>query len=217
MKSTLLNIAAIAFIGLSVVACKDAKNKTEAKTAVNETEVSHEAVKYNADAQTAKIEWKGSKVAGTHHGTIKIAEGFFAADNGKLTGGTFVVDMNSIVNLDLEDQEYNDKLVNHLKSDDFFSVEEYPNAEFTITEVSEQEGKTMVNGNLKLRGVKKNISFPANVTVNEDKVTLISEPFTIDRTDWGIEFRSGKFTDLAKDKMIDDNIELQVELTADKA
>lgn len=217
MKSTFVNFAAIVFISLSVVACKDAKNKTEAKAAAEETAVGSESVKYNADAETAKIEWKGSKLAGTHHGTIKISEGFFAMNDGKLSGGTFIVDMNSIENLDLEDKEYNDKLVNHLKSDDFFSVANHPNAVFTITEITEKEGKTIVNGNLTLRDVKKNISFPTNVKVNGDKLTLTSEPFTIDRTDWGIEFKSGKFTDLAKDKLIDDNIELQVELTADKA
>lgn len=217
MKLTFLNLAAVAFIGLSVLACKDAKNKTEAKEAVQETEVTTESLKYNANAEATKIKWKGSKLGDSHHGTIKISEGFFAVENGKITGGTFVIDMNSIENLDVEDKKYNEKLVNHLKNDDFFSVETHPNADFTITEVKEQEGKTMVNGNLTLRGVKKNISFPAKITINDDKIILASDAFTIDRTEWGIEFKSGKFTDLAKDKLIDDNIELQIEVTADKA
>ena len=45
---------------------------------------------------------------------------------------TFIIDMSTITNTDLEDAEYNAKLVNHLKSDDFFGVEKFPTAKLEI-------------------------------------------------------------------------------------
>ena len=99
---------------------------------------------------------------------------------------------------------------------DFFDVENHANSVFAITGVEEKEGKAMVKGNLTVRGIKKNIEFPASISVNDNGVTLKSEPFTIDRTEWDVKFKSGKFEDVAKDKLINDNIELEVEVIATK-
>ncbi len=217
MKNQILKVATILFIGLTMVACKDAKNKTEAKDAQEVAETSNEAVQYAADLNSSNLTWKGSKLTGTHNGTVTISEGNFSVKNEKLVGGNFIFDMNSITVLDLEDAESNGKLTGHLKSGDFFDVENHANSAFTITGVEEKDGKTVVKGNLMMKNIKKHIEFPANVSVNGENVTLKSEPFTIDRTDWDIKFKSGKFTDLAKDKLIDDNIELQVEVKATKA
>lgn len=216
MKKQILKVATILFIGLTMVACKDAKNKTEATEAEEMAKTSTEAVTYTADVNGSNLAWKGSKLTGTHNGTIKISEGNFSVEGGKLVGGNFIIDMNSIVVLDLEDAEKNGKLTGHLKSGDFFDVENHANGAFAITGVEEKDGKTVVKGNLTVKSIKKNIEFPAIVSVSENGVTLKSEPFTIDRTEWDIKFKSGKFTDLAKDKLIDDNIELQVEVKGTK-
>jgi len=216
MKNQILKVVTVLFIGLTIVACKDAKNKTEASVAEEVKKTSGEAVKYNADADNSTLAWKGSKLAGSHNGTINISEGYFSFEDSKLVGGNFVIDMATIKNIDLEDAEYNAKLVGHLKSGDFFNVEEFSSSAFAITGVEDKGDHILVSGNLTVKGIRKNIEFPAKVSVNGDEVTFKSEPFTIDRTDWDIKFKSGKFTDLAKDKLIDDNIELQVEVKATK-
>ena len=141
MKNQFLKVAVVFFLGLSVIACKKANNETEAKTAEEVAQIADSAAKYNADTENSSVTWKGSKPAGEHNGTINISEGYLAFEDGNLSGGNFIIDMNTIVNLDLESEEYNTKLVNHLKSADFFNVAENPFSVFAITSVDEKEGK----------------------------------------------------------------------------
>jgi len=217
MKNRLMKLAAILFIGMSVVACKNAKNEVKASDAEEVAQAALEATQYSADAATSSITWKGFKPAKTHDGTINISEGSFSLEEGKLTGGNFVIDMNSIVNLDIESEEYNAKLVGHLKTADFFDVENHPFSVFTITGVDESEGKITVKGNLNIKGIKKNIEFPAAVSVDGDNVSFVSESFSIDRTEWDIKYKSGKFFEDLKDNFINDNIELAFNVKGTKA
>ena len=211
-----MKVAAIVFIGLAVVSCKKAQNETEAKTAEEVAEVAS-AAKYTANAEASTITWKGFKPAESHDGAIKISEGSLAMEDGKLTGGNFIIDMNSITNRDIESAEYNAKLVGHLKAADFFDVEKHPFSAFAITSVEDKDGKMMVKGNLSIKGIKKNIEFPAAITVDGDAVSFTSEVFNIDRTEWGIEYKSGKLVETLKDKVIKDNIEFVFDIKATKA
>jgi polyisoprenoid-binding protein YceI len=217
MNNKLLKIATIFFIGFSIIACKKSKNETEAKDAEEVSQIQSKAIRYVADIDNSTVAWKGFKPAKTHNGTIKISEGYFAFDNGKLSAGNFIIEMKTIKDLDLEDTEYNTKLTNHLKSADFFDVENHAFSVFTITGVDEEVGMFMIRGNLTIKGIKKNIQFPATITVNEDEVTFKSEPFTIDRTEWDVKYNSGKFFQDLKDKLIKDEIELVVKIAAKKA
>jgi len=47
---------------------------------------------------------------------------------GKLTGGTFTVDMTSVASTDLKAGEGKEKLEGHLKTEDFFGTEKFPTA-----------------------------------------------------------------------------------------
>ena len=216
MRNEFLKITTVLFIGLAVVSCKKAKNETEAKDAEEVTKVEAGAVKYIAEVDSSTVAWKGFKPSGTHNGTIKISEGYFAITDDKLAGGNFVIDMKTIKDLDLEDPKWNGKLVGHLSSPDFFDVENNAFSVFTITGVNDKEGKIMVKGNLTVKNIKKNIEFPAVVTFNGDELSFKSEPFTIDRTDWDIKFRSGKFFEDLKDKLINEEIEFVIEIKAKK-
>ena len=216
MKNNFLKITAILFIGLAVASCKKAKNETEAKDAEEVNQIEDTATRYMAVVDSSTVAWKGFKPSGTHNGTIKISEGYFATTDGILSGGNFVIDMKTIKDLDLEDPEWNGKLVGHLSSPDFFDVENNSYSVFAITGVNEKEGKTMIKGNLTVKNIKKNIEFPAVVTINGDELTFKSEPFTIDRTEWDIKFRSGKFFEDLKDKLINDEIEFVIEVKANK-
>ncbi len=216
MKNQIMKVATVLFIGLAIVSCKKAKNETEAKVAEEVVDVAGAAT-YTADASASTIAWKGTAPTKSHNGTISVSEGSLAMDGGKLTGGNFIIDMNSIVCLDIENEEYNGKLVGHLKSADFFDVENNSFSAFAITGVEDKEGKTMVKGNLTMKGIKKNIEFPATLSVDGDAVSFTSEAFTIDRTEWDIKYNSGKFFEDLKDKLINDNIELSFTVKATKA
>lgn len=211
-----MKVAGILFIGLSVVACKNAKNEVKANDAEEVSQAALGATQFTADASASTITWKGFKPTKSHNGTINISEGSVSLDNGKLTGGNFIIDMNSIINLDIESEEYNAKLVGHLKTADFFDVANHPFSVFTITGVEDTEGKMMIKGNLSIKGIKKNIEFPASVSVDGDDVSFKSETFSIDRTEWDIKFHSGKFFEDLKDNLIKDNIEMTFNVKATK-
>ena len=87
------------------------------------------------NVEKSQVEWLGEKVTGEHNGTIMLKEGMLEMENGMLTGGSFVMDMGSIKNLDMAGKDGAAKLEGHLKSPDFFNVAEYPTATLELTEV----------------------------------------------------------------------------------
>lgn len=216
MKTQILKITSILFMALAVVSCKEKKNETEATQAEEVETVAIEATTYTVEADSSSVAWKGFKPTSSHHGTINLTEGTISVANDTVVGGEFVIDMKSIKNIDLEDPEWNGKLIGHLASADFFDSENHPTSSFAITGIEEKDGKTFVKGNLTIKEIVKNIEFPAVITVGEEEVTLVSEPFTIDRTDWDIKYNSGKFFENLQDKLIKDEIELAVNVTASK-
>jgi len=138
--------------------------------------------------------------------------------NEKVVGGSFIIDMKSITVLDIPANEKgNAKLVKHLTDADFFDVEKFPSAAFTITEVKEVEGKTMLSGNLTLKEVKNNVTFPVTITNQGDAITITSETFSIDRTKWNVKYGSKSIFDNLGDKFINDNIELKITVKAAKS
>jgi len=216
MKHQLLKFAVILFVGLSMVACKKAKNETEAKDAEEVSKNEAEGFRYIAELDRSTVTWKGFAPTKSHNGNIKISEGYLTLNDNKINGGNFIIDMTTIEDLSLEDEQYNAKLEGHLSSGDFFDVKKHPFSAFTITDIKEKDGKSIVYGNLNIKGIIKNIRFPASIKVKGDEVRLKSEAFTIDRTEWDIKFHSGKFFQDLKDKLINDEIEFRVDVVAKK-
>jgi polyisoprenoid-binding protein YceI len=171
------------------------------------------------DVEKSTAEWLGKKVTGQHNGTIKFVKGDFTVDNGKVTGGKFEMDMNSIVVLDLTDAAMNTKLTGHLKSDDFFGSAKFPSSKFEITKVdvlndpNKPGMNSTVTGNLTIKDITKSISFPAEIKI-ENGVLNAKADFDIDRTEWNVKYGSGKFFENLGDKMINDNFNLKLTLTA---
>lgn len=218
MIKNLKTILVVSALAIVLVGCKDKAKEAETSDAEAAAKAEATAVKYVADTEASTIEWKGFKPTGTHTGTIKLDSGVLKVSNGSVESGSFLVNMGSITVLDIPaDDENNAKLTGHLKSDDFFDVEKHPNAAFEVTGVSEVDGKTMLSGNLTLKDVKNNITFPVSVSENGDTLTLTSETFTIDRSKWNVKYGSKSFFDNLGDKFINDDIELKVNLTAKKA
>lgn len=168
-------------------------------------------VAYKVDTAATKIMWKGTKVSGFHEGTITVKSGVVNVDNGAITGGNFVLDMNTISATDLEG-EYKDKLDGHLKADDFFGVATHPEASFTITEVKAgtNEGEVSISGNLVIKGISKNITFDSKVEEITDTTVKTSADFNILREDWGVSYE-GK-----KDDLISKEINFRVNIVANK-
>lgn len=204
----------LSFLVLSVflIGCGDSSNRVETTEKQVVQKASDEAVTLPINVNNSVVEWLGKKVTGQHNGIVKIDHGEVILKDGNLIGGSFKMDMNSITVLDIQNPEPNAKLTNHLKSDDFFSVESFPTSEFAITSVTEQvddKGNThLVSGNLTIKGITKNISFPAMVSINERSVKATAD-FDIDRTEWEVRYGSGKFFDNLGDNLINDNFNIK--------
>ena len=219
MKTKFVNILFITALNLSVFSCKD--KAKEATTTEAETPAVTEAVNaevYTVNKTASSIEWKGFSPTDTHNGTIGLESGALNVANGKVVGGSFIIDMASIAVLDIPvDKKGNAKLVGHLTNADFFDVEKYPSAVFTITEVTDAEGKTMLSGNLTLKEVKNNVTFPVTIINEGGAITITSEAFSIDRTKWNVQYGSKSIFDNLGDKFINDNIELKITVKAAKS
>jgi polyisoprenoid-binding protein YceI len=218
MKNNLFSILFMSVLSISIIGCKDKAKEAETTEAEEVTEVSVAAQKYAVKLDASSIAWTGFKPTGSHNGTIGIETGVLSTEDGKISGGSFVIDMSTITVLDIPaDDEGNGKLVGHLTSPDFFDVEKYPKANFEITGLEEVDGKMMLSGNLTLKEAKNNVTFPVSVTHDGDSMTLTSETFTIDRTKWNVEYGSKSIFDNLGDKFINDDIELTIKVMATKA
>lgn len=174
------------------------------------------AQSYQVDTNASTIKWTGKKVAGSHHGTINFKEGNLEIKNNQLTGGNLVVDMTSMKVLDLTDLEWNKKLLGHLHSDDFFSVEKYPVSRLVIKKVESKGGNLYhVTGDLTIKGITKPVEFDSNISINGNKLEATGT-MPVDRTKYGIKYGSGSFFSNLGDKMIDDVFTLEFSLEANQ-
>lgn len=170
---------------------------------------------FSADAQTkevdvkaSKITWLGKKVTGQHDGNVSLKEGSLTMKNDVLVGGEFVVDMNSITVADLKAGQGKEKLEGHLKADDFFGVEKYPTAKLDFVKVSQKSANAYtVTANLTVKGKTSPVTFDMNVTGNKATAKVL-----IDRTKYGIEYKSGSVFSGLGDATIYDDFELNATL-----
>jgi len=118
--------------------------------------------------------------------------------------------------IEYKDKENTNSPINHLKSPDYFDVEKFPSSAFAITRVASVGGDTMnVTGNLTIKGVTRPVIFPANIEI-KDGIVKANGNVSIDRTDWGIRYKSGKFYDIVADQIVSDNIEFHMKIVAKK-
>ncbi len=208
MEKVFLSLAAGALVLASCVGNPEGK-RAETTDGVDAVSLSDVGSNLAVDTESSNVEWTGRKVSGQHHGEVKIKSGALIVDEGKLVGGNFVIDLTSISNFDL-DGEYKGKLEGHLKSEDFFDVENHPEATFEITDVKDgaEAGVVVVSGNLTIRGVTKNITFDANVEEASDTAVKATADFNIAREDWGVNY-AGQADDL-----ISKEINLKITLVA---
>lgn len=216
-----MNPAYLFGIGLLLfTACTSAPESDDATTTEAKEVSASTGEALKIDTTASKIEWVATKVTAYHTGTINVKSGELTVQDSGITGGNFILDMPSIVVSGPagSDEKANQKLLTHLKSADFFDVTAHPEATFTITAVKPFTGTAKdstdprqesiskykvanpthtVSGNLTIKGVTKNIEFPAQITISGSEADAIAK-FNINRKDWGIVY-PGKPDDLIRD------------------
>lgn len=175
---------------------------------------------YQINVETSTLNWEGGKtfIPGyTDRGGIKLASGQIGIVDGQPATGQVVVDMTSITASETSNESGAlSRLVEHLKSDDFFAVATYPTATFSLTGVTAGTGvnQFILTGNLTVRGVTEPIQIPAIITQQNDTVSLVGEA-TVNRALYGVEFGSDSLlTGLADSAIIDDEFKLIFSLQA---
>ena len=163
--------------------------------------------KLNINIQESTIKWIGEYTFyfGGHNGFIQFKEGHFIKTNDIITGGKFVIDMNSMTNTDIKEKKGKDSLINHLKEPDFFDVKKYPLGSLKITKV-EYSDKThaRIEADLTLKGLTESINFRVEFNYAEKEMKT---RFKIDRKRWNVNYKS-KF----KDGAISDAIGFEVSI-----
>lgn len=222
MRKLTLTAAAAALLFAS--SCNNSSSDT-AKTDTAQTAAVATGKEFNADVAASVIKWRATHKGGMapRFGTMNISSGTIAVADGKVTGGSFVVDMNSLKVDSTSVTEKGKKateLEAHLKTADFFDVAKHPTAKFEITKVapfdaatdkSMLEGATnIVSGNLTIKDSVVNITFPAKITVTETGADVQAK-FNVDRTSWGLNL--GAEGDPAN-WMISKDFELDINLKA---
>ena len=162
-----------------------------------------------ANKTQSLIRWYGEELTGkTHFGNLSFKEGQIELQDGLIIGGNFVVNMTS---LSVEDLSGGAKarLEGHLRSDDFFSVDKYPEATLKISQKAKVEGDLQkLYGELTIKGIKHAVDFSIILV---DKKTATAN-LSFDRSKYNVRFRSGSFFENLGDKLILDDIRMEVSL-----
>lgn len=198
---------------LALSSCKNTQTAEETAPAAADTTATAatpgEATTLKLDVANSHLTWLGKKVGGQHNGKVSLKEGSATFNGNQIVSATpVIVDLATITCDDITEQEYNTKLVGHLKDADFFDVAKYPTAKFETTGV---EGNTLV-GKLTIKDKTEEVKIPITV-VNENGTAKVSGKITIDRTKFGVMYSSKKLADTLKDKIINDEVEMGLELT----
>lgn len=170
------------------------------------------AQSYQLITDESTVEWTGEKIVGNSHlGSIDFSEGTLEVQEGKIVGGIFVIDMTTI-------EESNDtkKLEGHLKSKDFFGVEDYPTATLSIKSSKKGgNGELIVVADLTIKETTEEITFNTKLNENGGTITA-STQLSFDRSKFDIRYGSNSFFDNLADKAISDFIKLNINIKASK-
>lgn len=168
--------------------------------------------KYVADPGKTSLRWYGSKVTGEHYGHVDLKSGYVVMKDNQLLEGKFFIDMKSISNKDIENEGMRERLVNHLKSDDFFSVDTHPESMIIVKNKPDfSDGKARVIGDLTIKGITHPVEFDATMEKNGDD-RKFNAKIIVDRSKYDIRFRSKSFFNDLGDNMIYDDFEITLDM-----
>ena len=219
----LLVLGLITFTQACMQAPEGEKAQVEeaATPAPEKNAASAEGTAYKVDPTASSITWKGTKAGGKEHqGTINISQGKLTSNGNNITAGKFMLDMTSITVADLEGN-MKAKLEGHLASPDFFDSANHGSGSFEIVSVEKADGSDpntthRIKGNLTLKDITKAITIPAKVTAADGKLMAQTPAFTINRTEWDVNYGSTVVGTIA-DQLIHDEVGLAINLVANTA
>jgi polyisoprenoid-binding protein YceI/rhodanese-related sulfurtransferase len=175
----------------------------------------------SVDIAKSSVEWSGRNLLNKHHGQIGLRSGQLEFLKGQLCGGRFVIDMNNIVCSNLQGTELHDVLLNHLRSDDFFDIERFPEASFAIDAARRIDGATLgqpnleITGDLTLKGFSAPLTFRAVTGMTPDGKAAAQAVLTLDRTCWGVLYGSGHYFNRLGMHLVNDLIDLEIKIVTD--
>ena len=177
------------------------------------TSIIHEG-SYTVNVDSSIIKWTGKEITtDSHYGTLGLKQGAVEVSSAGIVRGNIVVDMNSIQCLDMTGRGKT-KLEGHLRSDDFFGVQSYPEAALSFTSLSaETSGKIHYTGDLTIKNITHPITFSGLIRQlgNSYSATI---HFSFDRTLYDVKYGSGKYFKNLGDKLILDDIDIVAEIAA---
>ena len=158
------------------------------------------------------VKWSGKKIVGGNtEGTILISKGSLVFGNKQLKSGEIVMDTKSI-----NSEKASPRLVSHLKNEDFFDVEKFPTGSFVITSVKTDKTTAQISGKMTIKGITKDLSFPAEITYGKDVVVAKAGGVKVNRTLFDVKYRSGSLFSGLGDGAIEDDFILDITLIAEK-
>lgn len=166
------------------------------------------AQKVRLNPEASSIEWVGKKVASQHVGNIQFKSGSIVLKDNQIVEGNFVVDMYTITNSDIENEGRNQRLVEHLKSEEFFGVDTYPEANFVVSNSTKFiNGKAEISGYLTVKGKMESVTFEVFKLGD-----TYSAKLEIDRSKFDVRYGSDSFFDNLGDNAINDLFTLNIKL-----
>jgi polyisoprenoid-binding protein YceI len=220
-KSNCINYSLVCLMLLLVTtACNQAPKGDDAKITEKQEAAADKGTLFLVDTAQSNLRFTGHGVGKNHPGNFKISSGNVHVQNNQITGGDFVIDIKSL-DVEQKGEMFQKKLKPHLLSGDFFDAEKFGTAKFEITKIEpykpDQKDSSIVDGanfnvsgNLTLKDVTKNITFPARIELAE--TTLSGEAnFDIDRRQWQMNYGNDK---TLGDKFISETVNIELDLQA---
>lgn len=168
---------------------------------------------YTVVTNASQLKWTGYHLAKSyeHNGNVKIKSGSLSVADGKINSGEFIIDMTTISNNDLTDAKDNTKLVNHLKSDDFFNAKKFPEAKVVVKKSEPTVSGLKVTADLTIRGITKTIEFDATLKDQDASMIEATADLKIKRTDFQVMYGWK-----VENAMLSDEFRMEVKLVAKK-
>lgn len=215
-------ILAMFAMGMILSSCGNNGEKAETKEAEKvSVEKTQQTTTLKTIGNDSFVNWRASHLGGVQprYGKVFIQDVTFLVNNGILSNATVEMDLASLtVESFPEGSEQIAKLEGHLKSPDFFNIEQHPTSKFELTQLEKTTGSfnSKITGNLTISGITKSISFNANVNVTENEVSIKSEDFSIDRADWNLTYNAEGTEGVPVDYLISDDIGFTINVSATK-
>ena len=200
---------------LFVVGCGTKKDTEISSTTLEQ--ISPEQGIYSAHIDKSELSWIGKELSTKiHTGSLNISNGIIQVSDDNSISGNIKINMSTINVTDLQGRS-KEMLEKHLRSADFFEVENYPEAQINFKSKSFNKLVNQISfeGDLTIKDITNPISF--NATLIESSPYLKANAIlSFDRSKYDVRFRSGSFFENLGDKLILDDIDVNIKLVTEK-